>query len=202
MKKEKTEKYPQVILASSSETRINILKKTFKEIQIKKHKINEKMEKSINKHLKANELAKHLAKKKAESISDINKTFLIIGCDQTLECNKKIISKPENCIQAKKNLMFLSGKKHKLHTCLYVLKEDKEFFIEEVTSELYFKKVSEVQIDKYLKENKETALNCVGSYKIEDNDKYNFLQIISGNNESILGFPIKKFIEKLESENT
>ena len=201
MKKEKSEKYPQIILASSSKTRIKILKKSFKKIQIKKHKINEKSEKSINKHLKANELAKHLAKKKAESISDINKAFLIMGCDQTLECNKLIISKPENCIQAKKNLMFLSGKKHKLHTCLYVLKEDKEFFIEEVTSELYFKKVSEIQIDKYLKENKETALNCVGSYKIEDNDKYKFLQIISGDNESIVGFPIKKFIEKLESEN-
>ena len=143
-----------------------------------------------------------LQKKKAESVSKTNKNFLVIGCDQTLECNKKIISKPENYIQAKKNLMFLSGKKHKLHTCLYVLKEDKEFFIEEVTSELYFKKVSEVQIDKYLKENEETALNCVGSYKIEDNDKYNFLQIISGNNESILGFPIKKFIEKVESENS
>ena len=65
MKKEKNEKYPQIILASSSETRINILKKTFKKIQIKKHKINEKREKSINKHLKANELAKHLAKKES-----------------------------------------------------------------------------------------------------------------------------------------
>ena len=202
MKIEKNKKYPQVILASSSETRISILKKIFKKIQIKKHKINEKKEKNINKHLKADELAKHLAKKKAESVSETNKTFLIMGCDQTLECNKKIINKPENCRQAKKNLMFLSGKKHRLHSCLYVLKDDKEFFIEEVTSELYFKKVSEVQIDKYLKENKETALNCVGSYKIEDNDKYNFLKIISGNNESILGFPIKKFIEKLESENT
>ena len=201
MKKEKNKKYPQVILASSSKTRINILKKIFKKIQIKKHKINEKREKSINKHLRANELAKHLAKKKAESIGKTNKTFLIMGCDQILECKKQIISKPENCVQAKKNLLFLSGKKHKLHTCLYVLKEDKEFFIEEVTSELYFKKVSEIQIDKYLKENKETALNCVGSYKIEDNDKYKFLQIISGNNESIVGFPIKKFIEKLESEN-
>ena len=201
MKKEKNKKYPQVILASSSKTRINILKKIFKKIQIKKHKINEKREKNSNKHLRAKELAKHLAKKKAESISETNKTFLIMGCDQILECKKHIISKPENCVQAKKNLLFLSGKKHKLHTCLYVLKEDKEFFIEEVTSELYFKKVSEIQIDKYLKENKETALNCVGSYKIEDNDKYKFLQIISGNNESIVGFPIKKFIEKLESEN-
>ena len=62
MKKEKNEKYPQIILASSSETRINILKKNFKKIQIKKHKINEKREKSINKHLNAKELAKYLAK--------------------------------------------------------------------------------------------------------------------------------------------
>ena len=81
-----------------------------------------------------------LQKRKQNLLARLIKIFLIMGCDQTLECNKKIISKPENCMQAKKNLMFLSGKKHKLHTCLYVLKEDKEFFIEEVTSELYFKK--------------------------------------------------------------
>ena len=70
------------------------------------------------------ELAKHLAKKR-RSLLKTNKTFLIMGCDQILECKKQIISKPEN--QAKKLFVF-KRKKHKLHTCLYVLKKIKNFY--------------------------------------------------------------------------
>ena len=45
-----------------------------------------------------------------------------------------------------------------------------------------------------------TTLSCVGSYKIEDNNKYKFLEIVKGDEESIVGFPIKKFIQKIRKE--
>ena len=45
--------------------------------------------------------------------------------------------------------------------------------------------------------NKTAALSSVGSYKIEDNKKFNFLKIKSGDLETILGFPIESFIEKV-----
>ena len=198
--KNKNKNNTHVILASSSNTRIKIMNSLFEKVEVIKHKINETKERRKRNDLNPKELAKYLAIIKAKSVSDKCKDGYIIGCDQTLECNQKIINKPRNYKQAKDNLLFLTGKKHKLHTCLYVLKNTTEFFIDETTSQLFFKKISEKKIDEYLVENKETALSCVGSYKIEDNKKYNFIKVIRGNKESIIGFPIMKFIKKLQKE--
>ena len=200
--KKKIEINTQVILASSSETRIRRLKSFFSNVEIVNHKINEDKEKKKNKNLNAKELARYLAQIKAESVNTKWKNDFIIGCDQTLECMKKIISKPMNLKEAKENLLFLSGKKHELHTCLYVLKNSKEYFVEQRTSYMMFKKITETQIEKYLRTNQKTAMSCVGSYKIEDNKKHNFLQIIKGEEEAIVGFPIKKFIQKLQREES
>ena len=59
------------------------------------------------------------------------------------------------------------------------------------------KNISEGDIDVYLTKNKETALSCVGSYKVEENEKYNFLEIIEGDMETIMGFPINNFLERI-----
>ncbi len=198
-KKEKIKIDAQVILASSSQTRITMVKKFFNNIRIEKHNVDEQLEKNNKRDLKPEELAKHLAMKKAQSISNIFNDKYIIGCDQILECEGKLLNKPKDLDEAKANLLLLSGKKHKLFTCLYVLKKTKEFFVEETISHLYFKKITIQAIDKYISENIKTALSCVGSYKIEDNDKYNFLEIIEGNKEAIVGFPIKNLIKKFQS---
>ena len=90
-------------------------------------------------HLTAKDLAKYLAKKKAESVCNrSNRTIYIIGCDQVLECNGKLISKAQNLVEAKENLAYLTGKKHQLFTCLYVLRNAEEYLVEETTSQLYF----------------------------------------------------------------
>ena len=58
--------------------------------------------------------------------------------------------------------------------------------------------ISDNDIEMYLAKNKQTALNCVGSYKIEENYRYNFLEIIKGDLETIIGFPARKFIERIK----
>ena len=40
----------------------------------------------------------------------------------------------------------------------------------------------------------------VGSYRIEDNSKYNFLKILKGDHETIIGFPLKNFKNKFMKE--
>ena len=153
----------------------------------------------ITKSIVDSNLAKYLAKKKAESVCNRSNDKYIIGCDQVLECNGKLISKAQNLVEAKENLAYLTGKKHQLFTCLYVLRNAEEYLVEETISQLYFKKISEKTIETYINENRKTALSCVGSYRIEDNDKYNFLEVLEGSEEAIIGFPLKNFIKKLRS---
>ena len=144
-------KNQQVVLASLSKTRQIEIKKYFRHIIFTKHNVDETREKKKHKQLNAKDLAYHLARLKAISVSAKYKDELVIGCDQTLECNSKILSKPNTFIKAKRNLKELSGRKHKLFTCIYVLKNLREYFVEETSAELSFRRVSDVEIDDYLK---------------------------------------------------
>ena len=187
----------QVVLASLSKTRQIEIKKYFKDVILTKHNVDEKKEKKKHNQLNAKDLAYHLARLKAISVSAKYKDKFVIGCDQTLECNARILSKPKTLIKAKKNLKELSGKKHNLYTCIYVLKDLREYFVEETSAELSFRKTSDDEINHYVEKNRVTAINCVGSYKIEENKKYKFIKILKGEKESIIGFPLTKFLKKI-----
>ena len=95
----KFKNYSQFILASSSQTRIKMLKKYIKNSVIEKHKINED---EIKKKYKSGDLVCLLAQKKAESIKDLFPKGIIIGSDQILVCQNKEINKPKNINEAKK----------------------------------------------------------------------------------------------------
>ena len=71
----------------------------------------------------------------------------------------------------------------------FILKKQKK-------QKCYLKKIPPKKIDEYLSEQKKEVLKSVGSYRIEDNSKYNFLNILKGDHETIIGFPLKNFIKK------
>ena len=121
----------------------------------------------------------------------------IIASDQILTCKNIMINKPSSIKQAKENLKFIIGKNHQLISAIYVIHNQNVYFKEVREATLFFKAITEQQLDTYLNENNETALTTVGSYKIEENEKYKFIKIISGDVETIKGFPLKNFLEKM-----
>ena len=192
--------HEQVILASSSKTRINYLKKYFKKALAVQHKVQENDIKNEHKNLSFLDLVKLLAKKKAQSIIEDYPVNIVIGSDQILICEGKLINKSNNISEARKNLMKLRGKKHTLISSTYVIKNKKFYHEETKEAELIFKNISISKIEEYLKVNKKNSLMSVGSYRIEDNEKYNFLEIIKGDYETIIGFPLKNFRKKFRKD--
>jgi len=191
---------PQIILASSSETRRKMLRKYFKNIIIEKHSVDERKLKRKFKNLDPASLVKKLAKSKAESILSKHTNKLIISADQILVCENQILNKPVSLNEAFQNLNFLVGKDHFLFSAIHVINKNIFFYEELKYARLYFKEKSKNILKKYLNQNKDTALSSVGSYKIEENNKYNFIDIKEGDLETILGFPLKGFLEKFKSE--
>ncbi len=187
----------QIILASSSSTRKNDLKKHFKYFISIKHAADELKIKQENQHLNYRDLVLLLAKKKAESVMKKYPKNTIIASDQILTCKNIMINKPSSIKQAKENLKFIIGKNHQLISSIYVIHNQNVYFKEVREATLFFKAITEQQLDTYLNENNETALTTVGSYKIEENEKYKFIKIISGDVETIKGFPLKNFLEKM-----
>jgi septum formation protein len=185
-----------VILASSSKTRINYLRRYFRKATAIKHKVDEIEIKKKNKKLSFEDLVKLLAKKKAQSIMEDYPQNIIIGSDQLLVCEGKLFNKSENILEAKRNLIKLRGKRHTLISSTFVMKNQRTYFEETKKAEMLFKNVSQIRIEEYLMEKKRAVLMTVGSYRIEDNKKYNFLKVLKGDHETIIGFPLKNLINK------
>ena len=193
-------KHKQVVLASSSKTRVNYLKQHLDRILVVRHKVDEKKIKEEFIETNFTDLARLLAKKKAESVMEDYTKNIIIGSDQILVCEGKLINKSENLSDAKNNLINLRGKRHTLISSLYVIKNKKFYFEETKKAEMLFKKISQKKIDEYVSQQNKEVLKSVGSYRIEDNSRYNFLKILKGDYETIIGFPLKNFIRKFMKE--
>ncbi len=190
----------QVILASSSKTRADLLRQHFDKVLVVEHKIQEKEIKNNYPKKEFIGLVNLLAKKKAESIMEDYPTSMIVGSDQILVCGGKLINKSESLFEAKKNLLNLRGKTHTLISSLYAIKNKKFYFQETKKAEMLFKNVSQKRIEDYLSEKKKEVLKSVGSYRIEDNSRYDFLEILKGDHETIIGFPLKNFKNKYMKE--
>ena len=188
-------KCQQIILASSSKARIEYLERQKINFQVRQHRVDESIIKK--KKLSFTKIAETLAKTKAQSVVK-KKDELIIGSDQILVCESKLIDKPRTIQEAKQNLIFLRNKKHKLISSVVVICKDDIVFKETKVAILKMRNISDNDIEMYLAKNKQTALNCVGSYKIEENYRYNFLEIIKGDLETIIGVPARKFIERIK----
>ncbi len=191
-----------VILASSSQTRISYLKKYFRRAIAVQHKVDEMEIKKKNKDLSFKDLVKLLAKRKAQSIMEDYPEGIIIGSDQLLICDGKLFNKSKNISEARRNLIKLKGKKHTLISSTYAMKNQKPYFEETKEAEMLFKNVSQLSIEEYLMEKEKEVLMSVGSYRIEDNKQYNFLKILKGDHETIIGFPLinlkNKFMEDMK----
>ena len=192
--------HKQVILASSSKTRVNYLKQHLDRILVVRHKVDEKKIKDEFIETNFTDLVRLLAKKKAESVMEDYSKNIIIGSDQILVCEGKLINKSESLSDAKNNLINLMGKRHTLISSLYAIKNKKFYFEETKKAEMLFKKISQKKIDEYVSQQNREVLKSVGSYRIEDNNRYNFLKILKGDYETIIGFPLKNFIKKFMKE--
>ena len=190
----------QVILASTSETRKKILESYKIYAKYIKHEVDE--EKEILKHGKLRgKLARFLARRKVESIQDRYYKNPIIGSDQVILCKDNLINKPSTKEEAIKNLLILQGGCHTLISAICLYTPDGKYKIIEDRAKVVMKKIQKADIISYVENNKSTVYTTSGSYKIEE-DKLNCIKKIEGEKETVLGFPVKKFIPFLKKYYT
>ena len=188
------------ILASSSKSRYNILKKIgFEFDQTSPLCDEEEIKKKIVKENKPKEIAMILSYEKAKSIS-LTKRYSkhhIIGCDTIIYLGNKIFDKAKNLKDAKKKIHYLSGKEHKIVSGLTICKGGKKIWACSVTTKVRIKKLNALEIDKYLKETGRQILNSVGCYQIESLGP-KIIEDIKGDFFNVMGFPLFKFLNYVE----
>ena len=104
------------------------------------------------------------------------------------------MGKPKNKTQAKKMLKNLSGKKHEVITGVSLRCKDKILTFSDL-SEVYFKKLTEREINYYIEKYK--PFDKAGAYGIQEWIGLIGIKKIKGSFYNIMGFPTQKFMEYL-----
>lgn len=180
----------KVILASASPRRKELLGKIIPEFEIRVIHREEILEAGKS----AAQNAQRLAAEKANSAWLKNSEEIIIGCDTLGEVAGELLGKPADKTEAVKMLRKLSGTTHTIATG-YCVKREEEEICGVAIAEVTFRKISDTEIEKYVREN--PVEGFAGSYAIQEIGDA-FVEKISGEFDVIVGFPTKKIEEILK----
>ena len=190
----------KIILASKSKVRKKILEENGIICVVKPANIDEDLVKEslLNKGASPSIISKNLAELKANKISQQKNGELVLGADSIIDLNGEIVSKPSNRDKALDILKKLNGKKHYLISSVCISKNG--FMIWNYTDKagLTMKQMSNDELKLYLSKIKDEALYAYNVYQIEGEGRSLFSKI-EGNEDTIMGLPIKQIKEYLEN---
>ncbi|APW62997.1 Maf family protein [Paludisphaera borealis] len=132
-------------------------------------------------------LAETLAIGKAESLSRLDPTAVVVGCDQIVHLEGRILGKPGGIPQAVAQLEAMSGRMHELITAMVVISGEQRFAHTDV-ARLRMRRLDRRRIERYVESDQ--PLDCAGSYKIEERGVVLFERIESEDFTAITGLPL------------
>ena len=188
-----------IILASKSKVRKKILDKNNITNIVEPSNVDEDIIKSSLLSKKANPetISKNLAEVKANKISMKYPDKLVLGADSVIDLEGKLISKPENRETALKILKKLNGKSHYLISSVCISKNGMMIWNYTDKAKLTMKNFTEEELKQYLSKISDEALYAYNVYQIESEGRYLFTSI-EGDEDTIMGLPIKKIKEYLK----
>ena len=190
----------RIVLASKSGVRKEILEKNKIDCDIEPSNVDEDEVKAamLNENATPTLISKNLAELKANKVSNKNPDRIVLGADSVIDFEGELISKPKSRQEALEILIKLNGKKHQLISSVCISKNGAMIWNYTDASSLTMKELNLDQIRSYLKKVDDKKLYAYGVYQIESGGKDLFLKI-DGEEDSIMGLPIKKIKEYLNN---
>ena len=188
-----------LILASSSKVRSEVLKTAGLSFSVYPANLDEAAEKKDAGKQTVYKISQVLAKKKALQISQVYKESFVIGADQVLECDGKLFDKPFDKETARKHLFKLRGKTHILISTVCVALNGQVIWQKTDSAYLTMLNLSNSFIDRYLEIAGDTVLSSVGAYCLEGVGVQLFDKI-EGDYFTILGVPLLPLLEFLRTK--
>jgi septum formation protein len=188
------------ILASSSLSRFKILKNNKLNFSKVDPICNESSlkNKMILKKTPHNKISLELAKLKSKSVSKKIKETLVLGADTVISFQGKVLSKAKNLDEAKKTILNFSEKKHIIYSSAAVFFNNKEVWSVSQKSVIIVRRLSEGDVDRYLKKTGKKILSSVGCYQVELLGP-NIIESMEGDFFNVQGLPLLPFLQFLNS---
>tara|TARA_B100000886_G_C20345966_1_gene458711 strand:+ start:464 stop:1048 length:585 start_codon:yes stop_codon:yes gene_type:complete len=190
----------EIVLASKSKVRKEILDRNKILTQVQHSNVDEEaVKKSLLKEKATPEvISKNLAELKANKVSHKFFNMLVLGADSVIDLDGELISKPEDRDEALSILKKLNGKSHQLVSSVCISKNGSMIWNYTDKATLTMKNFNNEDLKRYLKKISDESLYSYNVYQIEGEGKNLFLDI-NGDEDTIMGLPIKKIKEYLNN---
>ncbi|MDA5557366.1 Maf family protein [Shimia sp. MMG029] len=187
-----------LILASGSEIRAQLLRNANVDFETVKPRVDEEM---IKRALQAEgaspqDIADALAEAKARKVSSKRPEATVIGCDQVLELNGTIFSKPASVADARNQLLMLRGTRHKLLSAAVIYQNGEPIWRFVGVVRLFMRNFSDAFLEEYVARNFDSISHAVGSYKLEE-EGVRLFDKIDGDYFTVLGMPLVEILSYL-----
>jgi septum formation protein len=189
----------KIILASASGVRKKILDNYKVEADVVISNVDEDQVKNslIAEGATPLDVSKNLAELKSIKVSNNNPNRLVLGADSVISLNNKLINKPNSREEALNTLKELNNSKHYLISSVCISKNGAMIWNHSEKSELKMKNFKDNELERYLDKIKTETLLAYGVYQIEA-DGLNLFEYIKGDQDSIMGLPIKQIMNYIK----
>ena len=185
-------KMKNIILASASPRRKELLHKIVDDFQIINSSIKETLVPSLSNYQKP----VYIAKQKAKAVFKEHQDSIIIAADTIVVCKRQILGKPQDEDDAFRMMKLLQGNTHTVISGVCILSKDKMISFNSKTL-VTFNPMSDDEIRNYLKE--ANVYDKAGAYSIQE-EAGKYISKIEGDYYNVVGLPLSKLYEKLKKE--
>ncbi len=187
-----------IVLASGSEIRAHLLRQAAIEFEQDIPRLDED---SIKVALLAEDapprdIADALAEAKARKISAKHPGSMVIGCDQVLDFQGQLLSKPKTPEDALTQLSEMRGHRHMLLSAAVIYRDGEPLWRHVGQVRLLMRKASDGYLQDYVSRNWDSIRHSVGGYKLEEEGVRLFTSI-EGSYFNVLGLPLTELINYL-----
>jgi len=187
-----------ITLASGSSIRAQLLRQAGIEFGVERPDVDEEVVKTelLNRNATPRDIADALAEQKALKISAKATGTMVLGCDQVLDFEGRLLSKPENPDQALEQLTAMRGKWHTLLSAAVICRDGKPIWRHVGQVRLQMRDSSDAYLSDYVTRNWDSIRHAVGAYKLEE-EGVRLFSAIDGDYFNVLGLPLMELINFL-----
>ncbi len=182
----------KLILASNSPRRKELLAGLGVPFEVR---VLQDIDEHYPENLPVNEVARYIAKEKADAYRRIvAPDELIITADTVVIVGDEILGKPMDEADAVRMLRLLSGRTHQVTTGVCLLTAEKERCFD-VTTDVTFKTLTDEEIHYYV--NRYRPFDKAGAYGIQEWIGYIGVTGLNGSYYNVMGLPVQRIYQEL-----